>query len=272
MRLSRHTAPTTEPMHLTEAKLHLRLAVDAAGAVLYTSEDSVLSSMISACRQVAETETWVSLVLQTWDLFLEEWPECNVISLPLCPLRTVEFIEYTDSSGETFEFTDFTIDTASTPGRIVLNYSESWPSVTLSPNNPIQIRFKCGGLVPCSADSVTDKITAIGGLFADDDKIRLSVSGGELPGGLSVLTDYFVVGTVGNSFGLSLEVEGDAVDITSAGSGLLFIGEISPAIMTGMKLVLTDIHSNRGDTTLGKPSVLPRAASNFFAMDAVKTL
>ena len=37
LRLSPYTPPSAEPMHLTEAKLHLRLAVDGDDAADYDS-------------------------------------------------------------------------------------------------------------------------------------------------------------------------------------------------------------------------------------------
>jgi len=272
-----YTAPTAEPISLTEAKLHLRLAVDAVGAAAYTAEDSELTGRIAAVREAAETETWRKLVLQVWDLYLDEWPDEEII-LPYPPLMSVEFVKYTDTAGvvTTLATTEYIVDRASEPGRIVLGYDKSWPDVELYPVNPIQIRFKCGYLVPFTATAATDVLAATNHPFTDGDKVRLSVSGGAPPTGLAVLTDFFVRDAVaGVSLKLAATSGGTAIDITGVGSGNMFLGELPFAINAGMKLILTDLQELRGNTVLervGTPLLLPRAASHWLAMESVRRI
>lgn len=273
MILKQYIPPAAEAMSLTEAKLHLKAGgvVDATAAAAYTAEDTLLSVAISACRQAAETEQWRALVLQTWDLYLDNWPTGgDSIQLPHPPLRAVGFVRYTDSSGVVRTFTDYTVDLASEPGRVVLNYGCSWPSVTLAPNNPVQIRFKCGYLLPFvkyeSTVSIPNSPLIVG------DRVRLSVSGGMLPAPLAALTDYYVTAT-----GLSLTEGGADVVITAAGTGNCFIGELPASTMIGMKLILTDLYEERGDTVIGRstnslPQTLPRAATHWFSMDTARLL
>lgn len=273
LRLNQYTAPAAEPLHLTEAKLHLRLASDAAGAVAYTSEDTLLSAFISAARQVAETETWKAQVLQGWDLYLDSWPLSDEIKLPWPPLRQVEFIKYTDTAGAitTLAAADYEVDTASTPGRIVLGYDKSWPSADLAPMNPIHIRFRAGYAVPFTAEATANLLTALNHPHADGDKVRLSISGGALPTGLSLATDYFVRDVSGDTLKLAATAGGAAIDITSAGSGIMFIGEIPATTLAGMKLVLSGLYEERGEYVVGTNIAnLPRAASSLFGMDSAK--
>jgi len=275
MRLTQVSPAVAEPLHLTEVKLHLRLAVNAADAVLYTAEDDQLPSLVAVARQVAETETWQTLVLQIWDFFLDTWPASRELSLPLPPLRKVEFIRYTDSLGvvTTLPESVYTVDTDSVPGRVVLNYGETWPGGTLATKNPIQIRFRCGFVTPFTAAADTDILTALGHTYSDGDRVRVSVSGGALPTGLQALTDYYVRDVSGNTLKLSATEGGAAVNLTTAGSGTLFLGVLPPAIQAGMKLVLTDLHENRGEVVLERyvtPALLPRAATHFFSMASAK--
>lgn len=277
LRLSQYSAPTAEPIHLTAAKLHLRLAADAVGAVAYTAEDSQLSMMIASVRSVAEVETWKAIVLQTWDLYLDEWPAVDEIRLPWPPLMAVVLVQYTEASGtvSTFAATEYEVDTDSTPGRIVLGYEKSWPTATLAPKNPIRIRFKCGYVVPFSVAYTTDTVTALNHPFADGDVVRLSVSGGVLPEPLAVMTDYYVRDVSGDTMKLAATSGGAAINLTTAGSGTLFIGEIPASTVIGMKLVLSDLYEERSDTVIGKfsgdgPAQLPRGASHHFAMDSAR--
>ena len=70
-------------------------------------------------------------------------------------------------------------------------------------------------------------------------------------------------------------VRGADVVITAAGTGLNFIGELPASTMIGMKLILTDLYEERGDTVIGRstnslPMTLPRAATHWFAMDSAR--
>lgn len=277
MRLSQYSAPVAEPVSLTEAKLHLRLAVDAAGAAAYTAEDALLTSIISAARMVAEVEQWRALVLQGFDLFLDAWPRGDEIVLPAPPLRAVEFIRYTDSDGvvNTFADTEYEIDIDGEPGRVVLGYEKSWPDSTLSPKNPIHVRFWAGYAVPFTATAATDVLAAVNHPFVDGDKVRLWVSGGELPGGLYFLRDYFARDVVaGVSLKLAATSGGAAIDATTAGTGNMFIGEIPWTTLAAMKLIITDLYEERGGSEegagAGAGAKLPRSASMLFSMDSAR--
>ena len=78
-----------------------------------------------------------------------------------------------------------------------------------------------------TADASNEKITFVGGAdFVDDQKLRVTNSGGALPAGLAVLTDYFVIALDrdNNQCQLSASSGGAAVNITDAGTGTHTIG------------------------------------------------
>ena len=256
MILKQFTAPTKEPIHLTEAKIHLRAggAVSEAAALLYTAEDNNIAACVAAGRNAAETAQWRALVLQTWDMYLDCFPGGNSIELPLPPLRAVSGIWYTDSSGDITEFTEYSVDLSSERGRIVLDYESYWPTITLGPNNPVHIRFKCGYLVPFT---ISGSVTTISDtdMFGVGDKVRLSVSGGNLPTGLSTFTDYYITAT-----GLSLTDGGTVVTAAGDGTGTYFMGELPNSTRVGMLLVITDIYEEHASNS----------ADHWLSMDAVK--
>ena len=142
------TAPAATPVSLTEVKLDRRLVVTENEAEAYTSEDDLLERLIYTATEEAEAETWRKLITQTWELYLDEWPEKNFIKLPFPPLQSVTGIYYKDENYEEvtdeIEFKNFDEDIISEPGRIVLNSDANWPDVTLYTINPIRILFKCG--------------------------------------------------------------------------------------------------------------------------------
>ena len=80
------------------------------------------------------------------------------IEIPRPPLQSITSLTYYDVDRTSYtltEGTEFTVDTDSCPGRIVLEYDEIWPTVQLHPNKPIVIRFVAGYLDTSSpADSV----------------------------------------------------------------------------------------------------------------------
>ena len=190
-----------------------------------TAEDNFLTAIRLASKNYLERVLGRRLITQTWDYFLDEWPEGDEIELPYPPLQhyavttvagenvtfaaagktmtsagtpftvaqlpigrqfivsgstsndgvftvtnistsvitvsetvanegptaSVTFettiLKYTNSAGtitEPWGIANYIVDDDSEPGRIVLEYGYSWPSVTLYPSNPIRVRYECG--------------------------------------------------------------------------------------------------------------------------------
>lgn len=132
------TAPTTEPVTLTEAKSHLRVTT--------TDEDTYITSLIGAARSLAESFLNRALLDQTWDWQLSGFRAC--LEVPHAPLQSVSYIKYVDGTGvlRTLDPAEYTVaDALSTtgPGRIVPAYGKSWPAVRGMPND-VTVRFLAG--------------------------------------------------------------------------------------------------------------------------------
>jgi len=138
MALKLKTAPTVEPATLTEVKAHLR--VDSS------DEDNLLNSLITSARQYCEAFQKRSYITQTWELWLDAFPSESYINVSLPPLQSISSVKYydTDDTEATFSSDDYFVDTKNEPGRVVLNYSKTWPSTTLRPSNGVCVEFKAG--------------------------------------------------------------------------------------------------------------------------------
>lgn len=138
MKITTSVASTDEPIKLEEAKAHLR--VDIA------DDDQLILNLVKAARENGEGWMGRALLSQTKVYYLDAWPDVDYIELPFPPLRSVSSIIYTDynSVATTFSNILYIQDIVSEPGRIVLNYGQSWPIVTLNTVNPIAITYICG--------------------------------------------------------------------------------------------------------------------------------
>ncbi len=135
------TAPSAEPILSADAILWMKLDSDTG-----TADAAIITSLIKTARIYCESITNRALITQTWYAYMDQFPCEDFIKLPKPPLQSVTSIKYTDSDGTqyTFSSSDYSVDTDSEPGRIVLNYGESWPTATLATKNPIVIEFICG--------------------------------------------------------------------------------------------------------------------------------
>ncbi|KKM71081.1 hypothetical protein LCGC14_1434200 [marine sediment metagenome] len=151
MALKLVTGPVVEPVSLGNMKEHLRI-------VDFIIDDDYISLLIKAARESAETFQSRSFITQTWDLFLDEFPERDpIIRVPKPPLQSVTTVKYTDASGvvqELVAVTDYQVDTKSEPGRISPAFGMVWP-VTRAVLNAVEIRFLSGGI---AAADVLEKI------------------------------------------------------------------------------------------------------------------
>jgi uncharacterized phiE125 gp8 family phage protein len=129
------TAPASEPISLSEAKDHLR--------VTSTDDDTYITSLIKVARQHVEVVTSRALITQTWDYFLDSFSD--EMEIPKAPLQSVTSIKYIDTDGntQTLSTSVYTVDADSDPGKVLLAYNQSWPSVR-SVNHAVTIRFDAG--------------------------------------------------------------------------------------------------------------------------------
>jgi hypothetical protein len=152
------TGPASEPVTLTEAKLHCR--VDEA------ADDNVITALISAARQAVENATGRRLITQTWRASVDAWPSksngewwdgvreasfssimhvSSEVQLPFPPLQSVTSIKtFSDADAETvYAASNYYVDISSEPGRVVLRKSAS-PPIPGRAANGIEIDFVCG--------------------------------------------------------------------------------------------------------------------------------
>ncbi len=141
----------------TGGKKYIRPVVTVAGATCDFSVDvleysasvadsALITGLIIAAREWAEAFQNRQYITATWYLWLDDWPAEDFIKIPLPPLASITSITYydTDDVAATFAATSYFVDSVSEPGRVCLNYGESWPSITLRPHNGICVEFVCG--------------------------------------------------------------------------------------------------------------------------------
>ena len=75
MSLKQISAPSLEPITNADAKLHLR--VDS------NEDDDLLTSLINAAREFCEGFQHRAFITQTWELWLDGWPDKDYIEIPL---------------------------------------------------------------------------------------------------------------------------------------------------------------------------------------------
>ena len=94
--LQQTTAPTSEPLTLTEVKNHLRID--------NTDSDDELTLLLAAARSHVETRTNRQLMQATYELTLDRWPSSGVLTLRMPPLSSVTSVVYYDENGSSQTF------------------------------------------------------------------------------------------------------------------------------------------------------------------------
>jgi uncharacterized phiE125 gp8 family phage protein len=133
------TAPATNPVTDDEAKLHEKIDTDA--------DDAVIAEMVTAATEAIQEHTFRQLVTATYDWKLDAFPasDRDALCVPKPPLQSVTSITYTatDGTSTVWSSSEYTVDTATQPGRIIPAYGYSWPA-TRDEINAVTIRFVCG--------------------------------------------------------------------------------------------------------------------------------
>ncbi|CAB4121503.1 Phage conserved hypothetical protein [uncultured Caudovirales phage] len=162
------TAPSSEPITLSDAKTHLRVDI--------TEDDALISALIVSAREQAEQICRRALISQQWLVTLDRFPSpaMNVgsanwygpqwgnspgpltilspenktgyeIYLPYSPLISVDSIKYIDEYGvqQTLSSSLYKVDSVSEPARILPAYGATWPA-TRNEINAIEVTLTTG--------------------------------------------------------------------------------------------------------------------------------
>jgi uncharacterized phiE125 gp8 family phage protein len=134
--LSVVTAPTAEPVTVSEVKANARIDID--------DDDTLIARKIIAARELAEVYIKRSFVTQTLRLTLDQMPGW-MFYLPRPPLVSVTSVKYVDLNGtqQTISSGNYIVDTYSHPGRITPAYNVDWPSAR-EQINAIEVVYVAG--------------------------------------------------------------------------------------------------------------------------------
>lgn len=128
------TGPSVEPVTLAEAKRHAN--------VVASDDDTFLTALIVAARELTEVDAARAWLTQTWTLDADGWFGAPV-ELPRPPLLGVSGITYTDPSGQTQTLSNATyrVDTRRQPGRVI--WGDATPP-TRDTDYPVSITYTAG--------------------------------------------------------------------------------------------------------------------------------
>lgn len=133
-----HTAPTLEPITLTQFKQHCRIT--------HYDEDSLMSSYITAARQWCEHYCERAFYTQTWNYHADEFPTGSnpiVIYRPQYASVTAFTYKDTASASQSLSASDYQVRSTGEPIKIYPALNEVWPLTDCSVNN-VNFRFVCG--------------------------------------------------------------------------------------------------------------------------------
>lgn len=119
------TSPAEEPVTDAEAREHIKVDNDV--------DLALITALIIAARQRAESYTELTFVSRTFRVYLDKFPSGS-FRIPCAPLISVESIKYFDAANveQTLSAAEYYVDTISKPGRLVP--ASSWPGTFTRPN------------------------------------------------------------------------------------------------------------------------------------------
>ena len=111
--------PTSEPVTLAEAQLHLRLDTD--GSPPSHPDDALVQTLISAARENAEQYTSTTIAQATY--MLKSTVTDGEINLQTYPVTSIASVTYEDAAGDvqTVSADQYSIDNFNRPARLVFD-------------------------------------------------------------------------------------------------------------------------------------------------------
>lgn len=133
------SAPAIEPITLDELKTRLRITT--------CHFDSELQDLLKSARTTIENETYRRLITQTVEMHLQDFPGTyGDIEIRLAPIQSITHVKYYDQDDTltTVSSANYYTDLTSTPPRIVLEESQSWPVTQQARPNKVIVTMVAG--------------------------------------------------------------------------------------------------------------------------------
>lgn len=132
------TEPTIEPVTFAEAKSFCRIDTSE------NDDNALLTALIKAAREWCQVYTGRTFMATTYTLTLDCFPR-GAIRLDNPPIQSVTHLKYYDITGtqQTWSSANYSVDTASEPGRLILAYNVVWPSIR-NLENVVEVRYVAG--------------------------------------------------------------------------------------------------------------------------------
>ena len=173
MRAELITAPAEEPVSLAEAKAHLRVSD--------TSEDALISSLITVAREHVEAVIHRKLVTQQWRVYFDDFRELVLHDItPASFILAVKYIA-TDGALITLSADQYKL-VKSAPAEVVEAYGVSWPSIR-DEREAVYVDTECGyggaSAVPTAIKRAM--LLLIGHMFENREAVNVGNIVNEMP-------------------------------------------------------------------------------------------
>lgn len=194
MALTLITPPASEPVSLADAKILLKVE---AG-----DEDTLIARAIASAREYAEGYTNRQLVTAAYRLDLDDPPAVRrrwaEIALPKPPLASVTVVRYRApgaSDYTTIDPSDYAVDTASLPGRVVL--LGGWPALDTSRPAALVVEFTAGTPVELVPAGIVDAILLhVGDAYANRESIIVGTVSSQIARTVERILSPYVIGVL----------------------------------------------------------------------------
>ncbi|WEG14150.1 head-tail connector protein [Pullulanibacillus sp. KACC 23026] len=176
-----------EPIDLDIVKEHLKVEFD--------DEDTLITSLIAASRELCEAKTWRSLKTQKYEMSLGHFHD--TIRIPKPPLVSIDLISYKTKDGtETIiDPSQYIAGLDSEPG--VLKAVDQWPKFDPYPVQPIKIQFTAGYDKDSLPKSIQQaQLLLIGHFYANRQAVYLGTTSAPLTMAVDALLSPFKVRSV----------------------------------------------------------------------------
>lgn len=123
--------------------------------------ETAINRLIAAATRIVENKTQRALVSQKWEFIIDSFPgsssshcvydnvylkrQSNVISIPMPPLISIEYVKYVDVNGtlQTLSPSDYAVNISSFLGEVYPAYGKAWPATRTQPQ-AVRIGFTAG--------------------------------------------------------------------------------------------------------------------------------